>query len=779
MNKSPFVKDIEIAGRTLHLEVNKLAPQASTSVVATYGETQVLVTVMIGDPKPMQDGGVPLTVDFVERLYAGGIIKGSRWVKREGRPTDDATLTGRLIDRSIRPLFPKDMTNEVQVVVTLLATDMANDHDVLALNATSVALAVSNIPWKGPVGAVKVGHISTPEENFVVNPLISEADFSDLELLVTSNKQGVIMIEAGAKQLPEKSMLEAVRIAQEENQKIIQAIEEIQKEKGMDKFPYTPVTLDTELLKEIEKEFGKEIEGYITISSPSTCANKSAIAEFKKVVAEKFADNQSKSQIPQMVDYLLRKYLRKHTLSTKTRADGRKLDEVRPVATEVGLLPRTHGSALFTRGLTQVLSVVTLASPSLEQWIETAEGMEEKGYIHHYNAPPYSNGETGRMGGTGRREIGHGALAEKALFAVIPDRKLFPYTIRVVSEVLSENGSSSMGSTCGSTLALMDAGVPILAPVAGVGMGIIAQSQDEYAILTDIRGEEDFYGNMDFKIAGTETGINAIQLDIKLSDEFGGLTLKMIEEIFAQSRVGRLEILEKMLATIPESRKNVSQYAPKVVTIQVPTDKIGEIIGPGGRNIKNIIATTKAQVDIEDTGIVTISAVDAEAVSKAANWISGMIREVQVGEEFEGEVKRILPFGAFVEILPGKEGLVHVSKMTAGFVSNPDEVVKIGDQVKVKVVEIDDMGRINLAMYWGPKDNEGQGQPEGDFSQGQQPREFGHGRFGGAGRPRTGGFGGGQRRGGMSSGRPGFGGPSRGTGFGGRSQGGRGGRRDF
>lgn len=758
MAKKTIIKDIEIAGRTLHLEINKVAPQASASVIARYGDTEVLATVVLGAEKPMQDGGMPLTIDFIERLYAGGIIKGSRWVKREGRGTDEATLTGRLIDRSVRPLFPKDMVNEVQIIVTLLSTDLANDHDVVALNAVSAALSVSNIPWKGPIAAVRMGYVTNPEESMLVNPLLAEMEFSDLDLVVSSNTEGVIMVEAGAQQLAEDKMVAAMERAHEENQAIIKAFQELQDEMAMAKYPYNPVSLDSTLLAEIDKTHGKEIKDYLHISEPGGQTDKLAIGEFKKALAEEYKDNPFKSQIPQMVDYLMKKYLRKITIETKKRVDGRAADEIRPISAEVGLLPRTHGSALFTRGLSQALSVATLASPSLEQWIETPEGMEEKRYIHHYNAAPYSTGETGKVGGLGRREIGHGALAERALAPVIPGKDKFPYTIRVVSEILSQNGSTSMASTCGSTLALMDAGVPLIAPVSGIAMGIIAEDQENYMILSDLRGEEDFYGNMDFKVTGTTNGITALQLDIKLNDTFHGLSVKMIKEIIAQAGVGRLFILDKMLAVIPESRQKVNQYAPKIVTLTIPTDKIGEVIGPGGRNIKNIIATTKAQVDIEDSGLVTISSVDEEAVKQAADWISGMVREVQVGEEFEGEVKRILNFGAFVEILPGKEGLVHVSKMTAGFVNNPEEVVHIGDKVKVKVVEIDDMGRINLAMYWGPKDPDAQGAP-------QQGGDFPGARFGGDRPARP-----------FQPHRGGFGGPRRG-GFGGGRGGGRGGQR--
>lgn len=710
MKKISIKKEIEISGRTLVLEINKLALQANTSVIARYGDTEVLVTVMLGGEKPMPDGGVPLTVDFIERLYAGGIIKGSRWVKREGRPTDEAILTNRLIDRSIRPLFPKDLQNEVQVIVTLLSTDNENDHDLVALNAVSVALSISNIPWKGPVGAVRVGYLTAPEQGQIINPLLSEMEFSDLDIVVTSNADGVVMLEAGAKQLPEENVLTAIAAAHDENRKIVKEILKIQKEIGQEKYPYKPSKINEELLMEIGKKHGKTLEEKITISEPASRMDSSQIEELKKHLLEEFADNPDKSQIPQIVELLLAKILRQKTLSSKKRVDGRRLNEIRPIEAQVSLLPRTHGSGLFQRGLTQVLSVVTLASPSLEQWIETAEGMEEKRYIHHYNAAPYSTGETGRMSvGPGRREIGHGALAERALLAVIPPQDKFPYTIRVVSEVLSQNGSTSMGSTCGSTLALMDAGVPLLSPISGVAMGLVAESQTDYVILSDLRGEEDFYGNMDFKVAGSEAGVTAIQLDVKLSDNFSGLSLKMIEEIFTQAREGRLFILEKMLAVLPQSRKSVSQYAPKVVSITIPIDKIGEVIGPGGRNIKNIIATTSAAVDIDDDGTVTISSIDENAVAKAREWITGMTREVQVGEEFEGEVKRILDFGAFVEVLPGKEGLVHVSKMSSGFVNRPEEVVSIGQKVKVKVIEIDELGRINLAMYWGPKDTSAMG----------------------------------------------------------------------
>lgn len=746
MNKKTFVKELEIAGRKLTLEINKVAPQANSSVIARIGDTEVLATVVSAQAKPGL-GYFPLTVDFIERLYAGGIIKGSRWVKREGRPTDEAILTGRLVDRSIRPLFPKDFMDEVQVTLTLLSTDGENDHDVLSIIAASTALAVSNIPWKGPVGAVRVGFLTKPEEAMVVNPLLSEMEFSDLDLVVSATTENAIMIEAGAKQLPEDKMVAAIATAQEECQKIGKFIVNLTSEIGQEKYSYKGHTVSQDLVNEIEKNHLKEITPLVFTNDPSSKPKTHQLDELKEAIVAEYADakNGEAKLVPEIVDLIVKKQVRKSILEKKKRSDGRKTDEVRPISVEVGLLPRTHGSALFQRGLTQILSVATLASPSLEQWIETAEGMEEKHYLHHYNDPPYALGETGRMGGMGRREIGHGALAERALFPVVPTQDKFPYTIRVVSEVLSSNGSTSMGSTCGSTLALMDAGVPIAAPVSGVAMGIIAESDKDYVILTDIAAFEDFYGNMDFKVAGTETGITALQLDVKIEGDFAGLTAEMIPQIFKQARVGRVFIMEKMLATLPASRKNVSQYAPKVVTLKIPVDKIGEVIGPGGRNIKNIIATTTASVDIDDDGTVTVTSINEEAVAKARAWIEGMTREVQIGEEFEGEVKRILPFGAFVEVLPGKEGMVHVSKMTAGFVNNPEEVVKIGQKVKVKVVEIDEMGRINLAMYWGPK-------VERTADSGQRiERDFPGARFGGD-RP---------SRPFRPGGRPGFGGPRR------------------
>lgn len=689
---------LDFAGKTLTLEVGHLAPQATSSVLARLGDTMVLATVVAGNIRP-DINYFPLSVEYVERLYAGGKIKGSRWVKREGRPSDDAVLTGRLIDRSIRPLFSKEYKNDVQVVITVLSVDGENEPDILSLISVSAALSISHIPWNGPVGAIRVGLVKDKEEKyeFILNPTTSECAISDLDLVVSQSKDKTVMIEAGANQVPEELIEEAIKRGNEETKKVISFIEQLTKKVGQKKTLVTPNTKLKETIALLEKTYKKEIldvakrradketgheeqdELINTIYEQEKSANPNL--EFdKKILAEAF-------------EKVMFKYIRRDVVEKNKRIDGRKIDEIRSLSAEVGILPRTHGSAIFQRGLTQALTVVTLGSPRLEQIIESAEGEETKRYIHHYSMPPYSVGETGRMFSPSRREIGHGALAERALIPVIPDRKLFPYTIRVVSEITSSNGSTSMASTCGSTLALMDAGVPIESPIAGISIGMMSDGE-KYVLLTDIIGLEDFSGDMDFKIAGTEKGVTAIQLDVKVP----GITMKQISETFARARSARLFILEKIVSVIPQHRQKVSEFAPKIELIQIPVDKIGEIIGPGGKNIRLIIAQTGAQVDVEDDGTVAISGMSEESVAKAVDWIKGMVREVVPGEVFEGTVKRILPFGAFIEYLPGKEGMVHVSKMGRGFVKSPEEVVAIGQNVKIRVVEIDQQGRVNLTM---------------------------------------------------------------------------------
>ena len=699
---------IDLAGKKLTFETGVLAEQATSSILARLGDTVVLVTVVEGGKTELDY--FPLSVDYVERLYAGGKIKGSRWVKREGRPSDEAILAGRLIDRSIRPLFPKSFKNEVQVIVTVLSVDGENEPDILAINAVSAALAISRIPWNGPIGAVRVGYV---KENgnaaeYLINPGAAESGFSELDIVFSQSKDKTVMIEAGASQVKEEILVEAVKKAHGETEKIIALIGDLVKKAGQKKLEVTEDPSFHEMVAVINKSYKEDIQSLIK----SRVNKESGSDEISDLItkiyeSEKMANPEAeidKKVIAKAIESVMYKIIRSDVLDKKKRPDGRKMDEIRKISMNVGILPRTHGSALFQRGITQALSIVTLGSPRMEQLIESAEGEETKRYIHHYSGLPYSFGQTGRVGTPSRREIGHGALAERALLPVIPKQEVFPYTIRVVSEVLSQNGSSSMASTCGSTLALMDAGVPIKKPVAGISVGMMSDEK-QYELLTDIIGLEDFSGDMDFKVAGTDEGVTAIQLDVKIP----GLTVEQIKDILERARVARLEILEKIKTVMPEPRANLSQYAPKIEMLKIPVEKIGELIGPGGKTIKNIIATTGATVDVEDDGSVAISGTTDEAVDKAMDWVKGLTREVTVGESFEGEVKRILPFGAFVEFLPGKEGMVHVSKMSTEFVKDPNDVVSIGQKVKVRVVEVDEQGRINLSMLPEGADDRGRG----------------------------------------------------------------------
>lgn len=712
--KKIIVKSVEIGGRTLSLEVGRFAPQANAAVLARYGDTMVLVTVVSSFPK--EDlGYFPLSVEYVERLYAGGRIKGSRFIKREGRPSDEAILTARLIDRAIRPLFPKGYQNEVQVVVTVLSVDMENSPEILASVATSAALAISSIPWEGPIGTVKIG---LKEGTYFVNPINGELQYSDLELTISATEEKCLMLEAQANQVTEEELLGAVEFAQEEIVKIIKTINSLAEETGKKKQDFLEKKVEEKLKREIIKISGQEIEDLLKRMSLKE-SNGLEIEAVKGALAEHFPE-EKKQTINLVFETVLKEAVRKQILAGK-RLDGRKIEEIRPIQAEVGILPRTHGSAVFSRGDTQVLTVTTLGGPSLEQLIEGPEGQETKRFIHHYSMPPFSLGETGRMGSPSRREIGHGALAEKALVAVIPKEESFPYMIRLVSEVMSSNGSTSMASICGSTLSLMDAGVPILAPVVGLALGLV-EDKEKVVVLSDIIGLEDFFGDMDFKVAGTEKGITVIQMDVKNH----GLGRELLKEIFARGKEGRQFILGKILAVLDKPRISLSQYAPRVAVLHVPLEKIGEVIGPGGRMIRKIIEETKAAVDIEDDGTVNISAADEASVKQAVNLVEGLIREVKPGEIYEGEVKRIQPFGAFVEIGPGKEGLVHVSQMSKDYVSNPEELVSLGQKVKVRVTEIDEQKRINLSMMLDPLEAKTPPPPKfgfrGSFSRPRSPR---------------------------------------------------------
>lgn len=683
---------ITLGERKLTLSTGALAEQANASVLATYGETVVLATV-VSAPLKVDLGYFPLTVEYQERLYAGGRIKGSRWVKREGRPSDDEILSARLIDRSIRPLFPAGYKKEVQVIVMVLSVDQENDSSILGAIATSAALSLSDIPWGGPTATLRVG---MKDSSFVINPTESDMKESDMDLTVSHTKDAVLMIEAKAKEVGEEEILKGLDFAQKEGAKVIDLIGDLVKKSGKKKEEVKDKKINHELLSRVKKLAGDKLEKAVDALALSEGGGSEGFSELLLALMDAVSAEE-KQYVPEILEKLKKEYIRSNILSGK-RLDGRKHDEIRPLSSQIGVLPRTHGSAIFQRGETQVLSVATLGAPSMEQLIESALGEESKRYMHHYSMPPYATGETGRVGYPNRREIGHGALAERALEPVIPSEEKFPYAIRIVSEIMSSNGSTSMASVCGSTLSLMDAGVPISSPVSGIAMGLIIENEQKYAVLSDIMGIEDFNGDMDFKVAGTKKGITALQLDVKTLN----LTTSILKEALEKAKTGRQKILESMLVTLPEPKKEVSKFAPKIKVIKVPVEKIGEVIGPGGKMIKKISAETGVEVDVEDDGSINVSGVETDAVDKAIAWIESLIKEVRAGEIYEGTVKRIQPFGAFVEILPGKEGLVHVSDMREGFVKDPSEVVSIGDKVSVRVKEIDDLRRINLSMNLDP-----------------------------------------------------------------------------
>lgn len=684
-------KTLEIGGRTLTLKTGILAPQATLAVTAQYGDTVVLATVTSA-PLRQELDYFPLSVEYQERLYAGGRIKGSRWVKREGRPTDDEILKGRLIDRSIRPLFPKTYKMDVQVIATVLSVDMENDPAMTAGFAVSAALTASSLPWGGPVSILNVGLI---DGEYVINPTNAQEESSKMDLIVSATKEAIIMVEAGANEVSEDEVIKGIEFAQKESKQVFDFINEFAKEVGIEK----EVVAKTEHDKALVKAIAAIAEERLPAVIDQMAKKEGKSAMWDELLAEVKAAVEPEQQVEASIilDDMKKEIIRKNILKG-VRPDGRKLDQVRVLSSAVGVLPRTHGSALFQRGATQVMNVATIGPLSDGQLLESAEGEREQRYIHHYIMPPFSTGETGRVGQPSRREIGHGALAERALFPVIPDEKTFPYAMRLVSEVLSSNGSTSMASTCGSTLSLMDAGVPIKSPVSGIAMGLVIESDKEYAVMTDIAGIEDFNGDMDFKVAGTKDGITAMQLDVKTLN----LTAKILKDAIAQAKVGRAHILKHMLETISEPRAQVSTYAPKVKTVHIDPTKIGEVVGPGGKIIKRIIAETGANVEISDDGSVAISAVDIEAVNKAVAWVESIVKVPMPGEIYEGEVVRIERFGAFVEILPGKDGLVHVSDMGEGFVSSPEDIVTIGQKVQVRVKEVDQMGRINLSLNLDP-----------------------------------------------------------------------------
>ncbi len=692
-------KKLELGGKTLTLTTGELAEQTAAAVTARIGDTVVLATVAAADLKQELDY-FPLLIDYQERLYAGGRIKGSRWVKREGKPTDEEILSGRLIDRSIRPLFPKTYKKEVQIVVTVLSVDLENDPAIVGALAASAAVHITSLPWKGPVSVLKIG--SDNDGKYLLNPTHAEIEASKMDLVVSSTKEAVLMVEAGANEVVEEEVLTGINFAFDESKKILKLIEDFAKEVGVKRDVYEEETPSVELEKEVSKLVKDELPKLVKNMALHEGAS-SEFEEFVLAVSEKFDAEEDKKWVSYIIDHLKKDYIRNQILEKGLRPDGRKLTQIRPLSAQVSYLPRVHGSGIFHRGQTQVLSVATLAASSESLLLESAEGEDEKRYIHHYSMPPYANGETGRIGTPGRREIGHGALAERALLPVIPSKEEFPYTIRVVSEVMSSNGSTSMASVCGSTLALMDAGVPIKAPVSGIAMGLIFGDKGKFAVLSDIMGIEDFNGDMDFKVAGTDKGITALQLDVKTLE----LTPEILETALKQAKEGRSQILKVITETIGEPRKEVSVYAPKIKVVTIPVDKIGELIGPSGKNIKKLSADTGAEIEVDDFGQVSISAVDVSALEKAVSYVEGLTKEVQPGEIYDGEVVRLMNFGAFVNILPGKDGMVHVSDMgQSGYVNDASDVLSIGQKIKVRVKKIDEMGRVNLSLNLDPSMDE-------------------------------------------------------------------------
>jgi len=691
-------KSISFDGRDIKLRVGLLAPQAGGAVLVQSGETAVLVTATRSTGREGIDF-LPLLVDYEERLYAAGRIPGG-FLRREGRPPERATLISRLIDRPMRPLFPHWLRDDIQIVATTLSMDEQVPPDVLAATGASVAVLLAKIPFNGPMAAVRVGLVG---DDFVINPTYKEVENGDLDLIVAGSPDGVIMVEAGANQLPEADMIEAIDFGYEVVQDLIQAQLDLIKELGIEIVkepePETDPTLAT-FIEEKTSASIKEVLKQFSLTKPERDEKLDAIkAELVTTIDGLEEDHPVKVAVAangkalgNTYKSVTKKLMRQQIIDEKVRVDGRKLDEVRPIYCQVGLLPeRVHGTGLFQRGLTQVMSVVTLGTPGDAQMMDDLHPEEEKRYLHHYNFPPYSVGETRPMRSPGRREIGHGALAERALVPVLPPQEDFPYVIRVVSEVLSSNGSTSMGSVCGSTLSLMDAGVPITKPVSGAAMGLIKEG-DEVRILTDIQGIEDFLGDMDFKVAGTDSGITALQMDMKIT----GLPIKVIAEAINQAKPARLHILEKMLATIDTPRATMSKYAPQLITFKIDPEMIGMVIGPGGKKIKAITEQTGAKVDINDDGTVTVSCLSGEKARQAKSMIEAIVFKPSAGDVFVGTVMRVIPIGAFVEFMPGQEGMIHISQLADYRVAKVEDEVNVGDEVIVKVREIDGRGRVNL-----------------------------------------------------------------------------------
>ncbi|PFK46137.1 polyribonucleotide nucleotidyltransferase [Bacillus cereus] len=689
MSQEKQVFSIDLAGRQLTIETGQLAKQANGAVLVRYGDTAVLSTAT-ASKEPKNVDFFPLTVNYEERLYAVGKIPGG-FIKREGRPSEKAILASRLIDRPIRPLFADGFRNEVQVVSIVMSVDQDCSSEMAAMLGSSLALSISDVPFEGPIAGATVGRI---DGEFIINPTVEQQEQSDIHLVVAGTKDAINMVEAGADQVPEETMLEAIMFGHDEIKRLIAFQEEIVQAVGKEKTEVKLYEVDADLEQAIREMAEKDMHAAIQVHEKH--AREEAINEVKQRVIAHYEEQEVEAEVLGQVNEILYKIVKEEVrrLITveKIRPDGRKSDEIRPLASEVGILSRTHGSGLFTRGQTQALSICTLGALGDVQILDGLGVEESKRFMHHYNFPSFSVGETRPMRGPGRREIGHGALGERALEPVIPSEQDFPYTVRLVSEVLESNGSTSQASICGSTLAMMDAGVPLKAPVAGIAMGLV-KSGEHYTILTDIQGMEDHLGDMDFKVAGTANGVTALQMDIKID----GLSREILEEALQQAKIGRMHILDHMLTAIAEPRKELSAYAPKIITMTINPDKIRDVIGPSGKQINKIIEETGVKIDIEQDGTVFISSVDQEMNEKAKKIIEDIVREVQVGEIYLGKVKRIEKFGAFVGLFSGKDGLVHISELALERVGKVEDVVKIGDEISVKVIEIDKQGRVNLS----------------------------------------------------------------------------------
>lgn len=767
-----YTKDIQVGDKVISVTIGKFSEQVTAAVLAQCGETVVHTTIALG--REVDLDYFPLSVEFAEKLFASGIIKGSQWVKRDGRPSDDAILKARVIDRTMRPMFPEGIRNEVQIINTVFSFDKENDPDMIGMIGTAVGLAVSEIPFDGPVAGVRIG-FNKAENRFMVNPTLAETETSDLDLIVSGTGESIVMVEAGANEVSEATLLEAFQLAQSELGKICNTINDIATEVGRPKFTMAePEAVEGETLADqLAKDYAKEIREMVEKDGR---LQETGMDELAATIAAKLNEGKdpatdtlvSEGEIKGAFHDLMAKEARRMITEENVRPDGRKTTEIRPIWCEVDVFPRTHGSAMFKRGATQAVTITTLGSPSLGQHIEDLEGESVRHYMHHYNMPPYASGEAGRFGAPKRREIGHGALAERALVPMIPSQEEFPYAIHVVTEIMSSNGSTSMASVCGSTMSLMSAGVPIKRPVAGIAMGLITDGKGKYVVLSDIQGVEDHIGDMDFKVAGTQEGVTALQMDIKIK----GIPLEVMEQALAQAKEGRAHIMGKMMDCITEPRPQISQYAPKISQITIPQDRIGELIGPGGKNIKGIIEQYGAEIEVDEdeekgVGIVNISSPDQSKIDAARQHIEDMMRTVEIGDEFDGEVVRIENYGIFVNFLPGRDGLVHVTGMSTEYVNDPGELVKMGDIVHVRVADIQEDGKVKLTMLT----------PE---QEAQRAESQGGNRDGEGSRGGRGGFGGGRGgdRGGFRGGRGGYGG-GRGGDRGGRGgfRGGRGGDR--